>query len=511
MSSWRYRLFLILAAGGAFYAFFSYYVDMDDFFITMRYANNIAAGKGWVFNPGERVLGTTTPLFTLMITAFVWLGVPAIVAVRVLCSVFLFGTSVMCYKYCRNKEQENIGFAAGLLFCLLLPFKQLWGNEIPLCFFLLLGSLYFFDRQKWALSAVFQCLYALTRMEGLLFFILCTGILFWRKKKIVWGAMIPFFVIIVPWLIFSALYFGDIFPNTLYAKARQGTRPDIWIRFSAGFLNTLCNLFFNLRSPIPSVFALGGLFTLFRRRHILLLIWCGIHQIGYGILGVPGSYPWYYYPLWLLFPLAMAGGIHVMAQWQKSKVPYLICQIRFFGLLFLLLILSWFQPRWNVFFHGRHVLYQKAAEYIKENFPKGTEMIADEIGIFGYYLPDHVILDTAGLVHRGFSPEAYFRYEYLVQTKKPLVIINCKYLSGQEQKESFWEPLFISLGAGKKARYDVIQLFPGEKIMIRILKRAQYQESALTNQDPPIIETHQYHLLRKERCHGEKGKNYAMS
>ncbi len=476
-SKWCGRFFILLAALGALYALFFYYVDMDDFFITIRYARNIAAGKGWVFNPGERVLGTTTPLFTLIITGFVWIGVPAMAAVRILCSVFLFGTSVMCYQYFKNKGQENIGFAAGLLFCLLLPLRQLWGNEIPMCFFFLLGSLYYYDREKWGVSAVFQCLYALTRMEGLLFFILCTGILFWRKKKIIWSALIPFFVIIVPWLIFSAVYFGDVFPNTLYAKARQGARPDIWISFSAGFWNTVRDFFFNLKSPLSCIFALAGLLALFRRRHILLLSWCVIHQLGYGLLGVPGSYPWYYYPLWLLIPMTLGGGIHVLIQWENRRnpghCPTLIPHMQFYGLLLILLLFSFlFQPRANVFYHSRHELYKKASEYIQENFPKGTKMIADEIGIFGYYLPDHVILDTAGLVHRGFPPEAYFRYEYLVRTQQPPVIINCKYLSGGEQEESFSQPLHVSPGKGKNARYDVIRIFPGDKILVRVLKRA---------------------------------------
>jgi arabinofuranosyltransferase len=33
----------------------------DDFFITMRYAQNLARGSGFVFNPGERVFGVTEP------------------------------------------------------------------------------------------------------------------------------------------------------------------------------------------------------------------------------------------------------------------------------------------------------------------------------------------------------------------------------------------------------------------------------------------------------------------
>ena len=39
---------------------------IDDAFITFRYARNILAGQGFVYNSGEAVLGTTTPLYTLL-------------------------------------------------------------------------------------------------------------------------------------------------------------------------------------------------------------------------------------------------------------------------------------------------------------------------------------------------------------------------------------------------------------------------------------------------------------
>ncbi|MCC6955740.1 MAG: hypothetical protein IT316_03030, partial [Anaerolineales bacterium] len=42
---------------------------IDDSYITYRYARNILAGAGFVFNPGERVMGTTTPLYTALMVA----------------------------------------------------------------------------------------------------------------------------------------------------------------------------------------------------------------------------------------------------------------------------------------------------------------------------------------------------------------------------------------------------------------------------------------------------------
>ena len=38
----------------------------DDAYITLRYARNLALGQGFVYNPGERVLGTSAPLFGLL-------------------------------------------------------------------------------------------------------------------------------------------------------------------------------------------------------------------------------------------------------------------------------------------------------------------------------------------------------------------------------------------------------------------------------------------------------------
>jgi hypothetical protein len=37
----------------------------DDAFITLRYARNFAEGQGFVYNRGETVLGTSSPLYAL--------------------------------------------------------------------------------------------------------------------------------------------------------------------------------------------------------------------------------------------------------------------------------------------------------------------------------------------------------------------------------------------------------------------------------------------------------------
>jgi hypothetical protein len=66
--------------------------QQDDAYITYRYARNLVTGHGFAYNPGEHVLGTTTPLFTLLLALLAKAGVPfeaAGPAVGVVCDLVL--------------------------------------------------------------------------------------------------------------------------------------------------------------------------------------------------------------------------------------------------------------------------------------------------------------------------------------------------------------------------------------------------------------------------------------
>ena len=63
----------------------------DDAFITFRYARNLAEGLGLVYNPGaewEPVLGTTTPLFALLLAGVAKLGFDLTIAAIALNMLF---------------------------------------------------------------------------------------------------------------------------------------------------------------------------------------------------------------------------------------------------------------------------------------------------------------------------------------------------------------------------------------------------------------------------------------
>ena len=62
----RALLACMLIVAGLAFALVPQPRTIDDAFITFRYARNIVEGNGSVYNPGTRTLGTTTPLYTLL-------------------------------------------------------------------------------------------------------------------------------------------------------------------------------------------------------------------------------------------------------------------------------------------------------------------------------------------------------------------------------------------------------------------------------------------------------------
>src|SRR5579872_308278 len=97
----------------------------EDYLITLRYAENLARGHGFVYNLGERVLGTTTPLYTLFLALLTWLGLPATVLGK---GVNILADSAVClalYCWLRLLKQEKAGICAAFL-AAILPLNIQW-------------------------------------------------------------------------------------------------------------------------------------------------------------------------------------------------------------------------------------------------------------------------------------------------------------------------------------------------------------------------------------------------
>jgi hypothetical protein len=200
----------------------------DDAYVTLRYAANLIKGLGLVFNPGERVMGTTSPLFTFILAAFGKLFGPSHIelialAVGILASV---GTLFFCE---RSLRAVGIPALVKWTFLTVLAFVPSFisnstsGMETPLVVFLMSISLYLFITDRlMALSAIGFLLFLGRVDTGLWLLALAIELLFARRQKGIGELIRPLILfcgLLFAWLAFLKIYFGSIVPQSVVGKA----------------------------------------------------------------------------------------------------------------------------------------------------------------------------------------------------------------------------------------------------------------------------------------------------
>jgi arabinofuranosyltransferase len=213
----------------------------DDSFISLRYADNLANGLGLVYNAGEHVEGYTNLAWTLLLAAGFALGLPPIptaqalgIAAYVALAVCLAGFS---WRRSRDRERPFLPLAAALV--LVSEDFHTWatgGLETMLFTALALPGLLLTRasspslRAPLAAGALLAAL-ALTRPDGLLFaaagaasYWMPPGRLLprdrWAHSAVV---LLPVGLVLLVWIPFKLLYYGDLFPTAFYSKSVVGT------------------------------------------------------------------------------------------------------------------------------------------------------------------------------------------------------------------------------------------------------------------------------------------------
>ena len=195
---------------------------IDDAFITYRYAANLADGAGFVYNQGERVLGTTTPLYAVLLSAFAVLGFDVPSVSLLIGALAGAGSVVLVYLFTRNVGGVRLtaSLCAALL-AIALPATMGVGNgmEAHLFTLLALSALVLSSAGKLTLAAAIASLAALTRPEGFLALGLVLILIVVRQRRALPSSLAVSTIIVSPWLVFSSLYFGSPIPNSVQAKS----------------------------------------------------------------------------------------------------------------------------------------------------------------------------------------------------------------------------------------------------------------------------------------------------
>ncbi len=221
----------------------------DDAFISFRYAQNLALGHGLVYNVGERVEGYTNFLWTVMAAGVLRLGGDLVLWSHA--SGVLLGLLIVVGTY--RVVEPLIGPPWGLVAALLTGTSQSLllytargaGLETGLFTLLALaGGGAYLARERLGTRALIVAglafgLAALTRPEGLLLFALTAlhaGFTAVMRQPggpaerlratlpplLALGA--PFLALFGPYFLWRLSYYGDLLPNTFYAKTGGGLK-----------------------------------------------------------------------------------------------------------------------------------------------------------------------------------------------------------------------------------------------------------------------------------------------
>jgi hypothetical protein len=212
----------------------------DDTFITFRYALNLAAGDGFVFNQGERVLGTTSPLWALLLAGIHALGAPLPEGALVLSLLADAATALLMWCLLdRLGFPARVALAAPLLFLALFDALSISrsGMEAPLFSALVMAALSTLAAGRRKTAGLAAGLAILTRPEGLVLLpvLFLAGALapeggrWWRR---VLSGLAPAVAILAAWGLFTVLYFGSPVPQSIVAKASHVANDPGLIRFS---------------------------------------------------------------------------------------------------------------------------------------------------------------------------------------------------------------------------------------------------------------------------------------
>ncbi len=392
--------FLLLASAllAHFLLVMHYDFTQDDAYITFRFAANYLDGHGLVYNIGERVEGYTNFLWTIFMILGGRLGLDFTSLSKVLGTAFGLGTIFVLFFVGQfvfaGHSPTRRGILSGLS-CLILglvysyAYWTVAGLETAAFGFVVISSIYFYLRRSF-ITIPGLVLATLIRPEGglVFFFIVLYEII--SHRSLTRYAIIIFatyVIFLLPHAAFKLAYYGSLFPNPFYAKTSfnlqqviQGleyTGQFFWHYLAAGiFILPAILLFRRMARPIQVIMIFLLVYTLY------------ITFIGGDVLKVHR----FFVPLFPLFALVVVSGLYHMFR----KFPVFLVAVA------ALLVWQLLVPRGNINgFHGREqglafkmiLLMNNLLANDKSDFT----VAASTIGMIGYKLHGHTVIDLLGL------------------------------------------------------------------------------------------------------------------
>jgi len=424
---------------------------IDDSYITYRYAQNILAGQGFVYNSGERVMGTTTPLYTfLMVLCGAVSGGVEAPFPQLALLINALADGIVCLALIRLGRQLGFQFAGSgaALAWAIAPFSvtfAIGGLETSLFVLALVGTACSQLENRHNLAAGLAALAILTRPDALIFLVLLAFDRLWqiirelRQRQLsISRLLVEMLIFLIPtaaWFIFATVYFGSPLPHSIAAKTlAYHLSPE------AGFVRLLQhyatpfleNLTFGVSwigiglFLYPTLYFIGGLRAWRKNAHIWP--WLAYPWLYFAVFSLanPLIFRWYMtppLPAYFLFILCGVEGLVLAIASARSRKtaqagqisPAPVSLATRVAMAFLILMLptalalrDWRlhpdhgldRPAPDMAWYKLELLYRQAAESLAPAFQQAgankLTLAAGDVGVLGFYTGAR-ILDTVGL------------------------------------------------------------------------------------------------------------------
>jgi hypothetical protein len=395
----------------------------DDFFITYRYAANLAAGDGFVFNPGERVFGVTEPAQVVLLAglhAVTRLPLPILGAI--VTALALVGLSIAMARRARLDGRPERGWITGtLILAQTLAWASRGAGVVP-GLALLAGAAA--NVRRPVLAGTLSGLAAWFRPElaiGALFLAPVIARCARREGGRAGGWLSPQFLryagtvagIGAAGALLCWTYFGRLTPSTLLAKQHFANWNPAARSSGLHFLSGAGEMLANAWGPAWFVLlilgGIGGLLIARRgsvEEQTIVVVGAALAVV-YPILGVP-LFTWYVIPTEIALVVGYARLSSELWRGSLRRIDRVGGGPRGRGLLaggvgILLLapalpgVARMAQALGNPGTSAQFEAYREAGLWLGANSPPDAEIAALEVGTLAYY-SDRRVVDLLGLV-----------------------------------------------------------------------------------------------------------------
>ena len=389
---------------------------LDDAWIHQTYARNLALHGEWAFVPGQPSAGSTSPLWSALLSPGYWLGLAPYLWTYLLGWAALLGVGLAGWRIIQvfHPGKSWVAMATGLFLC--LEWHLVWaaasGMEtllFALLALVVLGCLAAGYKKWWAYGLLVGASVWL-RPDGitlagpvlLLIFLVEKD---WKNRLTgAFSFAASVLILVLPYLIINLALSGSWWPNTYFAKQAEYAiyrQLPLWQRFlqQAGLLLVG-----------PGALLLPG-FLLMVVRTLRLKNWAALAAViwltGYLLiyaLRLPVTYQYGRYVMPVM-PVYFLWSLAGMAYWVKPVEPKPWKRIlgRVWVATVGLVLLGFWAIGANAYAQSVAIIETEmvdSARWIAQNTPPEALIAAHDIGALGYF-GQRRLLDLAGLV----SPE----------------------------------------------------------------------------------------------------------